>query len=63
MRVRQRILSLLLAGALLVPGLPAARAAWNGTDSGAVTATVRMDWPQTLTALRDRSVRAELFQE
>ena len=63
MRIRQRVLSLLLAGALLVPGLPAAEAAWDGADSGAVTATVRVDWPQTLEALRDRRVRAELFQE
>ncbi len=63
MRIRQRILSLLLAGALLVPGLPAAEAAWSGADSGAISATVRVDWPQTLEALRDRRVRAELFQE
>lgn len=63
MRIRQRILSLLLAGALLVPGLPAAEAAWDGADGGAVSATVRVDWPQTLEALRDRRVRAELFQE
>lgn len=63
MRIRQRVVSLLLAGALLVPGLPAAEAAWNGTDSGAISATVRVDWPQALEALRDRRVRAELFQE
>ncbi len=63
MRIRQRILSLLLAGALLVPGLPAAEAAWGGADSGSVSATVRVDWPQTLEALQDRRVRAELFQE
>lgn len=63
MRIRQRLLSLLLAGALLVPGLPAAEAAWGGADSGSVSATVRVDWPQTLEALRDRRVRAELFQE
>ena len=63
MRIRQRMLSLLLAGALLVPGLPVAEAAWSGADSGAVSATVRVDWPQTLEALRDRRVRAELFQE
>ena len=30
MRIKQRILSLLLAGALLVPGLPAASAAGSG---------------------------------
>nr|WP_325211846.1 M60 family metallopeptidase [uncultured Oscillibacter sp.] len=63
MRIRQRILSLLLAGALLVPGLPAAEAAWGGEDTGSVSATVRVDWPQTLEALRDRRVRAELYQE
>lgn len=62
MRIRQRVLSLLLAGALLVPGLPAAEAAWDGADSGSISATVRVDWPQTLEALRDRRVRAELFQ-
>ena len=53
MRIRQRILSLLLAGALLVPGLPAAEAAWGGADLGGISATVRVDWPQTLEALRD----------
>ena len=63
MRIRQRILSLLLAGALLLPALPAAEAAWYGGDNGSVSATVRGDWPQTLEALRDRRVRAELFQE
>lgn len=63
MRIRQRILSLLLAGALLLPALPAAEAAWYGGDNGSVSATVRVDWPQTLEALRDRRVRAELFQE
>lgn len=63
MRIRQRVLSLLLAGALLVSGLPAAEAAWSGEDSGSVSATVRVDWPQTLETLRSRRVRAELFQE
>ena len=63
MRIKQRILSLLLAGALLVPGLPAASAAGSGADSGTISATVRVDWPQTLEALRDRRVRAELYQE
>ncbi|WP_325228988.1 fibronectin type III domain-containing protein, partial [Oscillibacter sp.] len=63
MRIKQRVLSLLLAGALLVPGLPAAEAAWGGEDSGGISATVRVDWPQTLETLRDRRVRAELYQE
>lgn len=63
MRIRRRILSLLLAGALLLPGLPAAEAAWSGEDNGSVSATVRVDWPQTLETLQDRRVRAELFQE
>ena len=63
MRIKQRVLSLLLAGALLVPGLPAAEAAWGGADLGGISATVRVDWPQTLEALRDRRVRAELYQE
>ena len=63
MRIRQRILSLLLAGALLLPALPAAEAAWDGADTGGVSATVRVDWPQTLETLRDRRVRADLFQE
>ena len=53
MRIKQRVLSLLLAGALLVPGLPAASAAGSGADSGTISATVRVDWPQTLEALRD----------
>ena len=63
MRIKQRVLSLLLAGALLVPGLPAAEAAWGGADLGGISATVRVDWPQTLEALQDRRVRAELYQE
>ncbi len=63
MRIRQRVASLLLAGALLIPALPAAEAVWDEAVSGAVSATVRVDWPQTLEALRDRRVRAELFQE
>ncbi|MDE6455638.1 MAG: hypothetical protein K2L38_07020, partial [Dysosmobacter sp.] len=63
MRIRQRMLSLLLAGALLLPGLPAAEAAGSGADSGSISATVRVDWPQTLEALQDRELRAELFQD
>ena len=35
MRIRQRLLSLLLAGALLLPALPAAGAALYGTGSAA----------------------------
>ena len=62
MRIRERILSLLLAGALLLPALPPAKAA-EPEGSGSVSATVRVDWPQSLEALRDRNVRAELFQD
>ena len=63
MRIKQRLLSLLLAGALLAPALPAAEAAWTATDTGSISATLRVDWPQTLEALQDRNIQAELFQD
>ena len=61
MRIRERLVSLLLAGALLLPALPPARAA-ETAGNGSVSATVRVDWPQSLEELRERDVRAELFQ-
>ena len=63
MRIKQRMLSLLLAGALLLPGLPAARASWTGSETGSVSATLRIDYPQSLEVLQDRALRAELFQD
>ena len=60
MRLHKRILSLLLSAALLLPALPPARAAEG--ETGSVSATLRVDYPQSLEALRDRSVQAELFQ-
>ncbi len=63
MRIKQRILSLLLAGALLLPALPGAEAAERtGTETGSISATLRVDWPQNLEELQNREVRAELFQ-
>ena len=63
MRIRQRLVSLLLAGALLLPGLPAARALPFGSETGSVSATLRIDYPQSLEALQDRDIQAELFQD
>lgn len=63
MRIRQRLVSLLLAGALLLPGLPAARALPTGSETGSVSATLRIDYPQSLEALQARQVRAELFRD
>ena len=60
MRLHKRILSLLLSAALLLPALPPARAAER--ETGSVSATLRVDYPQSLEALRNRSVQAELFQ-
>ena len=56
MRIRERLVSLLLAGALLLPALPPARAA-ETAGNGSVSATVRVDWPQSLEELRERDVR------
>ena len=61
MRIKQQLLSLLLAGALLLPVFPPVRAA--GIDRGSISAALRLDWPQTLEALRDREVQAELFRD
>lgn len=64
MRIRRRVLSLLLAGALLLPVLPAAGAApWTGGTTGSVSATLRLDWPQTLESLQERNIQAQLFQD
>ena len=60
MRLHKRILSLLLSAALLLPALPPARAVER--ETGSVSATLRVDYPQSLEALRNRSVQAELFQ-
>ena len=63
MRIKQRILSLLLAGALLLPALPGAEAAERtGTENESISATLRVDWPQNLEEHQNREVRAELFQ-
>lgn len=62
MRLRKRMISLLLAAALLVPALPAAQAAQKDSV-GSVSATLRLDLPQSLETLRDRDVQAELFQD
>lgn len=62
MRIKKRLLSLLLAGALLLPALPAAEAAGIGSATGSISSTLRVDWPQTLETLRSRKVQAELFQ-
>ena len=62
MRIKQLILSLLLAGALLLPVLPGAEAAERtGTETGSISSTLRVDWPQNLEELQNREVRAELF--
>ena len=61
MRFRQRILSWLLAAALLLPALPAAEAE-EISVSGSISATLRIDWLQSLEGLRNRDLQAELFQ-
>ncbi len=62
MRRRNRWLAALLAMALALSlWTPAAQAAAGGV-TGSISATVRIDYDQTLTALRERQVQAELFQ-
>lgn len=62
MHLRQRLAALLLSAALLVPALPAARAAETGI-TGSISGTVRLDLPQTLTSLKQRGFQVELFQD
>lgn len=62
MRMRTRLFSLLLTGALLVPVFPAAQAA-ETEGSGTLSATLRIDLPQSLDALEDRNIRVELLRD
>ena len=53
MRIRKRILSFLLAAAMLTAFLPPAEAEAAGTSpiQGTISATVRVDYPQLLSEL------------
>ncbi len=63
MRTKIRILSALVASSLLLSAAaPAAGAAESG-GTGTISATLRMDYAQHLTALRDRDVRVELSRD
>ncbi|MDE7218968.1 MAG: M60 family metallopeptidase [Oscillospiraceae bacterium] len=65
MHIRKRILSLFLAAAMLASFLPAAEAAETGSESrasGSLSATLRIDYAQSLDSLRARDVAVELFQ-
>ena len=62
--ITHRLLSLLLSAALVLTLLPPGGARAAGTEEGGVTgsisATLRIDYAQTLDALADRKVTAEL---
>lgn len=60
-RLRAVLLAAAMFLSLLAPMAPAARAA-EAAASGSVSATVRLDYDQTLAELRRREVRAELWQ-
>ena len=63
--MKRRILSLLLAAALLggtVPGTLAAETA-AGQVLGTVAATLRLDFPQRLEEIRERDVQVALFRD
>ena len=62
MHLRQRLAALLLSAALLVPALPAARAAKNDI-TGTISGTVRLDLPQNLSSLKQRNFQVELFHD
>ena len=64
-KVHKRLLPALLAAVMLLSLLPprAARAAGeDGGRTGSISATLRIDYEQTLDALRERNVRAELLR-
>lgn len=64
MRIRERIISLLLTMAMLLAVLPAAEAAEAAQPvTGSVSATLRIDYAQSLTALREREITAELLRD
>ena len=58
-RLRSALLAAAMFLSLLAPMAPAARAA---DVTGSISATVRLDYDQTLAELRRREVRAELWQ-
>ena len=59
-RLRSALLAAAMFLSLLAPMAPAARAA---DVTGSISATVRLDYDQTLAELRRREIRAELWQE
>ena len=60
-RLRAALLAAVMFLSLLAPMAPAARGA-DAAVTGSVSATVRLDYAQTLAELRRREVRAELWQ-
>ena len=62
MRIRKRILSFLLAAAMLTAFLPPAGAADTSSIRGTISATMRIDYPQLLGELQERGVSVELFR-
>ena len=62
MRIRKRILSFLLAAAMLTAFLPPAGAADTSSIRGTISATMRIDYPQLLGELHERGVSVELFR-
>ena len=60
-RLRPALLAAVMFLSLLAPMAPAARGA-DAAVTGSVSATVRLDYDQSLTELRRREVRAELWQ-
>ncbi|WP_161846516.1 M60 family metallopeptidase [Pseudoflavonifractor sp. 524-17] len=65
MRVHKRMLCALVSGSMLASMLAPAGAAAQAaepTAQGSISATVRVDFPQKLTALEARNVRGALYQ-
>ena len=61
-RNKHRLLPALLALVMIFSLLPAPAAQAADAASGSISATVRIDYDQTLETLRDRGVRAEILQ-
>ena len=58
----KRFLSLLLAAAMLAMPLPA-KAEEPVRNTGTISATIRVDCPQTLAVLKDRDIKVSLKKD